>query len=33
VLLGAGTAALVGTMLARDRSPFDAAPFDPLRFG
>jgi glycine/D-amino acid oxidase-like deaminating enzyme len=33
VILGAGTAQLVGAQLAGEPPPFDAAPFDPLRFG
>jgi glycine/D-amino acid oxidase-like deaminating enzyme len=33
VILGGGTAAMVGAMLAGEPPPFDPAPFDPLRFG
>lgn len=33
VILGGGTAALVGAMLAGEPPPFDPSPFDPLRFG
>lgn len=33
VLLGGGTAALVGAMIRRDEVPFDPEPFDPQRFG
>ena len=32
VILGAGTAQLVAAQLAGEPPPFDAAPFDPLRF-
>jgi len=32
VILGAGSAELLGSMLAEDDAPFDAAPFDPGRF-
>ncbi|HEY8019436.1 MAG TPA: FAD-binding oxidoreductase [Actinomycetota bacterium] len=32
VILGAGTAELLGTQIAGDDAPFDPAPFDPLRF-
>lgn len=32
VILGAGTAQLVAAQLAGEPSPFDAAPYDPLRF-
>jgi len=33
VILGAGTAQLVAAQIAGEPPPFDAAPFDPLRFG
>jgi D-hydroxyproline dehydrogenase subunit beta len=34
VILGGGTASLVGALIGADaETPFDAAPFDPLRFG
>ena len=33
VLLGGGTAALTGALVAGETAPFDATPFDPLRFG
>ncbi len=33
VLLGGGTAGLVGAMIGGDEMPFDASAFDPLRFG
>jgi glycine/D-amino acid oxidase-like deaminating enzyme len=32
VILGAGTAQLVAAQLAGDPPPFDASPYDPLRF-
>ncbi len=33
VILGGGTARLVASMITRRPGPFDAGPFDPLRFG
>lgn len=33
VILGAGTAQLVAAQIAGETPPFDAAPFDPMRFG
>ena len=32
VILGAGTAQLVAAQIAGDPPPFDASPYDPLRF-
>ena len=32
VILGAGTAKLVASMVSGEESPFDLTPFDPLRF-